>query len=54
MFVHINLVFACEECPDSDVELASFEEKGALDVFLNDAARELRSRVYEKLQFLKV
>jgi hypothetical protein len=54
MFVHINLVFACEECPDSDVELPSFEEKGTLDVFLDDAARELRSRVDEKLQFLKV
>ena len=50
MFVHIDFVFAGEEGPDTDVELASFEEERPLDVFLYDTASELGSRVHEKLQ----
>lgn len=52
--IHEDFVFASEEGPHTDVELASFEKERPLDVFLDDATSELGAGVHEKLEFFQV
>lgn len=54
MLVHINLIFACEDSPNSYVKLAALEEQWPFNVLLDDTACKLRSRVDKELHFFKI
>ena len=47
MSVHEHLVLTVDEGPHTDVKFPTLKEKWPLDVFLDDAAGELRTTVYE-------
>ncbi len=49
MLVHVDLVLAGKEGPDSDVKLSSLKKQRPLNVFLDDTAVKLGSRIDEML-----